>query len=158
GDHPEQQADLVRAETVTGEARPVGGGLALLRPPLSQVVEVSPLGCPIYGRMFWFSRKKFVGSYLPLSFPSPPHFASPSPAPTLPLPHLALPARETQRTTCIWNTTGPPPPPPGPPPCTRPREQDRPRRRLCPPQGPPAGPRRPIPPDAVYRRRRPGGK
>jgi hypothetical protein len=29
GDHPEQQADLIGAEPVTGQARPVGGGLAL---------------------------------------------------------------------------------------------------------------------------------
>ena len=32
---------------------------------------------PIYGRMFWFSRKKFVGSYLRLSARSRSYLASP---------------------------------------------------------------------------------
>src|SRR5262245_65044855 len=36
GDHPEQQADLVGAEAVTGEAGPVDGFLALLDPPLGR--------------------------------------------------------------------------------------------------------------------------
>jgi|SRR2546425_7945914 len=34
GDHPEEQPDLVGSEAVTGEARPVGGDLALLDPLL----------------------------------------------------------------------------------------------------------------------------
>ncbi len=39
--------------------------------------EVSPVPGPIYGRMFWFSRKKFVGSYLRLSARSRSYLASP---------------------------------------------------------------------------------
>jgi len=34
-------------------------------------------GFPIYGRMFWFSRKKFVGSYVRLSARSRSYLASP---------------------------------------------------------------------------------
>ncbi len=36
GDHPKQQADLIGPEPVTGEARPVGGGLALFDPLLGR--------------------------------------------------------------------------------------------------------------------------
>ena len=32
---------------------------------------------PVYGRMFWFIRKKFVGSYVRLSAWSRAYFASP---------------------------------------------------------------------------------
>ena len=39
--------------------------------------EVSPVRSPIYGRMFWFSRKKFVGSCLRLSARSRSYLASP---------------------------------------------------------------------------------
>lgn len=44
------------------------------RPPRH---EVSPVRSPIYGRMFWFSRKKFVGSCLRLSARSRSYLASP---------------------------------------------------------------------------------
>ena len=36
GDHPEEQADLVGSEPVTGEPGPVGGGFALLDPLLGR--------------------------------------------------------------------------------------------------------------------------
>ncbi len=39
--------------------------------------DVSPVRSPIYGRTFWFIRKKFVGSYLRLSARSRSYLASP---------------------------------------------------------------------------------
>ena len=49
GDHPEQEAEFVGPEPVTGEAGPVKGFLALLDPPLGRpalVIEIddSPVG------------------------------------------------------------------------------------------------------------------
>jgi hypothetical protein len=56
--------------------RRLPGGVARVRGWASDV-SVSPVPSPIYGRMFWFSRKKFVGSCLRLSARSRSYLASP---------------------------------------------------------------------------------
>jgi hypothetical protein len=52
-------------------------GRSVLTSPRGARYEVSPMRSPIYGRMFWFNRKKFVGSCLRLSARSRSYLASP---------------------------------------------------------------------------------
>jgi len=57
--------------------RRVGASGASSRDRLLYRVRHAVGGLPIYGRMFWFSRKKFVGSYVRLSARSRSYLASP---------------------------------------------------------------------------------